>query len=244
MNESKKISFDEVEFKCINLSQRTDRREWVENHLNSFNIPFEFFNAKTSTQNYDNLKFLQGIKSGGIGCTLSHYELIKNHNSNKILGIFEDDVLLCEDFLERFDYIENNFNLDWDIFFLSSFYHLNTDNNRWHKSGDFEFTGTKYIHRVYGSFCTHSYLVNPNSKDKILKLIRENSHKSYAIDHLYILIQPELNCFSFTPGMANQIVSHSDIDNTVKNQNTFETTVGPHYFVNKLNDFDYDKYFK
>ena len=244
MKESKKISFDEVEFKCINLSQRTDRREWVENHLNSFNIPFEFFNAKTSTQNYDNLKFLQGIKSGGIGCTLSHYELIKNHNSNKILGIFEDDVLLCEDFLERFDYIENNFNLDWDIFFLSSFYHLNTDNNRWHKSGDFEFTGTKYIHRVYGSFCTHSYLVNPNSKDKILKLIRENSHKSYAIDHLYILIQPELNCFSFTPGMANQIVSHSDIDNTVKNQNTFETTVGPHYFVNKLNDFDYDKYFK
>ena len=244
MNESKKISFDEVEFKCINLSQRTDRREWVENHLNSFNIPFEFFNAKTSTQNYDNLKFLQGIKSGGIGCTLSHYELIKNHNSNKILGIFEDDVLLCEDFLERFDYIENNFNLDWDIFFLSSFYHLNTDNNRWHKSGDFEFTGTKYIHRVYGSFCTHSYLVNPNSKDKILKLIRENSHKSYAIDHLYILIQPELNCYSFTPGMANQIVSHSDIDNTVKNQNTFETTVGPHYFANKLSDVDYDKYFK
>jgi GR25 family glycosyltransferase involved in LPS biosynthesis len=244
MNESKKISFDEVEFKCINLSQRTDRREWVETHLKSFNIPFEFFNARVSTQNYDNLKFLQGIKSGNIGCALSHYELIKNHSGNKILGIFEDDVLLCEDFLERFTYIENNFNLDWDIFFLSSFYHLNTDNNRWNKSGDFEFTGTKYIHRVYGSFCTHSYLVNPNSKDKILKLIRENSHKSYAIDHLYILIQPELNCFSFTPGMANQIVSHSDIDNTVKNQNTFEKTVGPHYFVNKLSDFDYDKYFK
>lgn len=245
MNESKKILLDEIEFKCISLPNRTDRREWVETHLNSFNIPFEFFNAKTSSvQNYDNLKFLQGIKSPNIGCALSHYELIKNHNSNKILGIFEDDVLLCEDFLERFTYIENNFNLDWDIFFLSSFYHLNTDNNRWHKSGDFEFTDIKYIHRVYGSFCTHSYLVNPNSKDKILKLIRENSHKSYAIDHLYILIQPELNCFSFTPGMANQIVSHSDIDNTVKNQNTFEKTVGPHYFVNKLNDFDYDKYFK
>jgi GR25 family glycosyltransferase involved in LPS biosynthesis len=245
MNESKKILLDEIEFKCISLPNRTDRREWVETHLNSFNIPFEFFNAKTSSaQNYDNLKFLQGIKSPNIGCALSHYELIKNHNGNKILGIFEDDVLLCEDFLERFTYIENNFNLDWDIFFLSSFYHLNTDNNRWHKSGDFEFTDTKYIHRVYGSFCTHSYLVNPNSKDKILKLIRENSHKSYAIDHLYILIQPELNCFSFTPGMANQIVSHSDIDNTVKNQNTFEKTVGAHYFANKLSDFDYDKYFK
>jgi GR25 family glycosyltransferase involved in LPS biosynthesis len=244
MNKLKKISFDKIEFKCINLPHRTDRRDYIETHLKSFNIPFEFFEALTSTQNYDNLEFLPEINNGNIGCTLSHYELIKNHNNNNILGIFEDDALLCEDFLERFSYIENNFNLDWDIFFLSAFYHLNTDNNRWHKSGDFEFTDIKYIHKVYGSFCTHSYLVNPNSKDKILKLIRENSHKSYAIDHLYILIQPYLNCFSFTPGMTNQIVSYSDINNVVKNQNSFETIVGPHYFTNKLNNFDYDKYFK
>ena len=74
--------------------------------------------------------------------------------------------------------------------------------------------------------------------------MEENFNKSYAIDHLYILIQPKLNCFSFTPGLANQIVSSSDIDGVVKNQNSFEQTVGPHYFVNNLKDFDYDKYFK
>lgn len=244
MNEINKISLDEINFRCISLPKRIDRREWVKSHLEKFNIQFEFFDAMTESNNYDNLKFLNGIKAGNIGCFLSHYEIIKNYSETKILGIFEDDVLLCDDFIERFSYIEKNFNLEWDIFFLSSFYHLNNDNNRWHKSGDFDFTNIKYIHRVYGSFCTHSYLVNPNSKDKILKLIRENSHKSYAIDHLYILIEPELNCYSFTPGMVNQIVSKSDIDKSIKDQSCFEKILGQHYFVNKLEDFDYDKYFK
>jgi GR25 family glycosyltransferase involved in LPS biosynthesis len=244
MNNFRKISMDDTEFKCISLPKRKDRREWVESHLKNFNIPFEYFDGLTESNNYDNLKFLPGTKKGGIGGTLSHYEVIKNYNGDKILGIFEDDVLLCEDFIERFSYIENNFNLDWDIFFLSSFYHLNDDKNRWNTTGDFEFTGIKYIHRVYGSFCAHAYLVNPKSKEKILKLIRDNSHKSYAIDHLYILIQPELNCFSFTPGMSNQIVSHSDIDNDIKDQNLFEKIVGKHYFINKLSDFNYEEYFK
>ena len=243
MNNLNKIEFKNIEFKCISLPSRTDRRDWVTSHLNSFNVPFEFFDALSEKDNVENLPFLPGIKPGNVGCALSHYELIKNHNSDKLLGIFEDDVILCDDFFERFLYIENNFNLDWDIFFLSSFYHLNNDKSRWHESGDFEFTDIKYIHRVYGSFCTHSYLVNPKSKDKIINLIKENSHNSYAIDHLYILIQQQLNCFSFTPGMANQIVSVSDIDNKVKDQNVFQEVVGRHYFVNKLSDFDYDKYF-
>jgi GR25 family glycosyltransferase involved in LPS biosynthesis len=244
MSEFKKISLNDIDFKCISLPTRTDRRDWVDSHLKSFNIPFEYFDALTEKDNNENLVFLPETKLGNIGCALSHYNLIKNHNSDKIIGIFEDDVLLCDDFHERFSYIENNFNLDWDIFFLSAFYHLNDDKSRWNESGDFEFTDIKYIHRVYGSFCTHSYLVNPKSKDKVLKLFKENSHKSYAVDHLYILIQPQLNCFSFTPGMTNQIVSVSDIDKSIKDQNIFQTVVGQHFFTKKLSDLNYENYFK
>lgn len=72
----------------------------------------------------------------------------------------------------------------------------------------------------------------------------ENSSKSYAIDHLYILIQPQLNCFSFTPGMSNQIISVSDIDNGLKDQNVFKEILGEHYYVENLTEFDYDNYFK
>lgn len=239
-----KIKLSNINFKCVNLKNRADRREWIDSHLPNFGIKYQYYDALKNSEKYKHLKFPSEYKPGGIGCTTTHYDILKNYSGNKILGIFEDDVQLSEDFLERFKYIENNFNLEWDMFFLSSFYHLNNDKLRWNPSGDFEFTDIKYIHRVYGSFCTHAYLVNPNSIKKILSLMEENLSKSYAIDHLYILIQPQLNCFSFTPGMATQIVSTSDIDYKVKDQTEFERIVGKHYFVNKLEDFNYDEYFK
>jgi GR25 family glycosyltransferase involved in LPS biosynthesis len=239
-----KIRLKNIDFKCINLKDRSDRREWVDSHLPKFDIQYKYHNALKNNENYKYLKFSPNYKPGNIGCATTHYDLLKNYSGTKVLGIFEDDVQLSEDFLDRFKYIEENFNLEWDMFFLSSFYHLNDDKLRWHKTGDFEFTDIKYIHRVYGSFCTHAYLVNPKSIDKILTLMEENMDKSFAIDHLYILIQPQLNCYSFTPGMATQIVSTSDIDHKVKDQSEFEKIVGGHYFINKLEDFNYDEYFK
>jgi len=239
-----KITLDNINFYCISLTKRKDRRDWINSHLKNFNLSFEYFDALTSEDNHTNIQFLNDTKSGNIGCSLSHYNLIKKYNGDKILGIFEDDVILSNDFIDRFKYLEENMNLDWDMFFLSSFYHLNDDIRRWHKTGDFKFTDIKYIHQVYGSFCTHAYLINPKSISKIVKLMEENFHKSYAIDHLYILIQHQLNCFSFTPGMANQIVSKSDVDGVLKDQNVFESIVGPHYFSNDYKSFNYDTYFK
>jgi GR25 family glycosyltransferase involved in LPS biosynthesis len=239
-----KISLENIQFKCINLAHRSDKRMWVDSHLSQHGIDFEYFQAKTAN---DNTKFtddqIAQYTPGQLGCLLSHYEILSTYKDSRILGIFEDDVQLCNDFLTRIDYIENNFNLDWDIFFLSSFYHLNDDQQRWNETGDYELTDIKYIHRVFGSFCTHSYLVNPKSIKKILKLIDKHIHRSYAIDHLYILIQPYINAYSFTPGIATQIPSFNDIDNIHKDQSVFEHVVGKHFFINELKDFDYDTYF-
>jgi len=239
-----KIAFKNIQFNCISLPNRVDRREWIDSHLPKFGINFNYYDAQLNNNKHKHLKFPQGYKSGQIGCATSHYDLLKSYTNNKILGVFEDDVQLSDDFLDRISYIEKNFDLDWDIFFLSSFYHLNDDKQKWNNSGDFEFTDIKYIHRVYGSFCTHAYLVNPKSIDKIISLMEQNLDKSYAIDHLYILIQPQLNCYSFTPGMATQIMGTSDIDNKIKDQSEFERIVGQHYFVNNLEDFNYNEYFK
>jgi FkbM family methyltransferase len=241
---SNKIKLNDIDFKCISLKKRNDRRDWINSHLPKFNIKYEFFDAITDNNEY-NVNFPKKYNKGQIGCFLSHYKLLKTHNSNKILGIFEDDVELCDDFLDRFKYIEDNFNLDWDMFFLSSYYHLNDHKDRWNKSGDFELTDTKYIHRVYGAFTTHSYLVNPKSINKILKLIDENINDTYAIDHVYCAkIESKLNCYSFTPGMANQRVSYSDVDGASKDPNEFKSIIGEHYYANNLKDFDYDKYFE
>lgn len=239
-----KISTKNIQFKCINLTHRSDKRTWIDSHLSQHGIDFEYFQAKTAN---DNIHFndtqIHRYVPGQLGCMLSHYELLSTYNDSNILGIFEDDVQLSDDFAKRMTYIENNFNLDWDIFFLSSFYHLNDDSNRWNESGDYKLTNIKYIHRVYGSFCTHAYLVNPKSIKKILRLMQEHIHASRAIDHLYILIQPFINAYSFTPGMATQISSFNDIDNIQKDQSVFEHIVGKHFFSNQLETFDYDTYF-
>jgi FkbM family methyltransferase len=241
---SSKIKLNNIDFKCISLNERKDRRDWINSHLPNFNIKYDFFDAIVDNNEY-NINFPKSYNKGQKGCFLSHYKLLKTHNSDKILGIFEDDVILCEDFLERFKYIEDNFDLEWDIFFLSSYYHLNEHKDRWNDSGDFELTNIKYIHRVYGAFTTHSYLVNPKSINKILNLIDENIHDTYAIDHVYCAkIESKLNCYSFTPGMANQKVSYSDVDNTKKDPNIFKSIIGDHYYVDNLKDFDYDKYFE
>jgi GR25 family glycosyltransferase involved in LPS biosynthesis len=247
-----KIKLENIDFNHINIKSRVDRLEHIESELDKLKITSKKFDAITNPEDYD-LEFVTDRNphqssqwtKGQRGCYLSHRKLLENHNdSNKILGILEDDVVFCEDFKDRMKYIEDNFNYDWDIFFMSSFYHLNSDNNRWNVNGDYEFTDIKYIHRTYGSFTTHSYLVNPKSIKKILEKMDEFFKDSYAIDHLYILIQPYLNVFSFTPGMTNQMTSYSDVTYGTKDQTMFKNICGEHYYSNKLSDFNYDEYFK
>ena len=230
-----KIILDNIDFYFINLDKRTDRLSHITNELSKINLNATKFKAIENTHGY-NINFGKSFNDGQKKCYLSHYSLIKNYdlNSDKILGIFEDDVIFCEDFLDRFKYIEDYFNLDWDIFYLSSFYHLNDDKKRWNQNGDFEKTNIKYIHRVYGSFCCHSYLINPKSIPKIIKLLDEVVNESYAIDHALILIQPKLNCYSFTPGMTTQLTNASDTDGGIRDQTHFKNILGDHY----------DEYFK
>jgi len=163
-----KIKLENIDFNHINIKSRADRLLNVESQLEKFKITSKRFDAITNPEEYDvsfcttkNPSQYGQWTKGQKGCYLSHKILLENHKTNKILGILEDDVIFCEDFLERMNYIEDNFNLEWDIFFLSSFYHLNSDPKRWNESGDYELTNIKYIHRTYGSFTTHSYLVNP-----------------------------------------------------------------------------------
>jgi hypothetical protein len=236
------ISLKNTEFYFINLDSRKDRLDHVTNELNKFNLKSKRFDAVSDLVSCK-LHFNNKMSDGQKKCFMSHYNLIKNYKGSNILGIFEDDVILCEDFIERFDYIEKNFNLDWDVFFLSSFYHLNDDEKRWHSGGDFEKTNIKYIHKVYGSFCCHSYLINPKSIKKIVNLLETTLDLTNAIDHSFILIEPKLNCYSFTPGMTTQLPNESNTDGGQRDQSVFEKILGPHYYTNKLSDLNYDEYF-
>jgi GR25 family glycosyltransferase involved in LPS biosynthesis len=238
-----KISIENINFFYINLDYREDRKKHAIEQFSKHNLIVKRERACDDLTN-NHLLFGEQWTDGNKKCLLSHYNLMKRYKEEKILGIFEDDVVLCEDFAERLKYIEDNFDKEWDIFYLSAFYQLNDQPGKWNISGDYEKTDVKYIHRVFGSFCTHSLLINPKSIDKIIKMYEENLTHTYAIDHLLIKIQPMLNCYSFTPGIATQLTNKSDIVNEVRDISYFERVLGPHYFANNLSEFDYDEYFK
>lgn len=242
-----KIRLAEIEWVYVNLAIRPKRDEYVRRECSRVGITAKRFNALT-WQDYDGpeldiARMLEFSEPGRIGCYLSHMTIIDGARGTQgILGVLEDDVLFCDDFSERMQYIETNFDKPWDMFFLGSTYHINPA--VWHADTlgrDFEQTEIRYIHRIYGTWNTYAYLVNRSSADKIADLMRANVHRCTAVDHLFILIEPELECYCFTPGMAFQQNGVSDIVCEYTKFSNF-MRLGPYVFTRRLEDFNYDRF--
>lgn len=224
-----------IDWYYINLSHRMDRQQHIESELNRVGITASRFNALTPSHrvNYPQFYFPPRYLIGGIGCFFSHYELIKNYTGSNILGILEDDIIFCDDYQERielvYDFLDNN---DWDIFYISAYFKKDRG-YFWTK--DYEEIGNEHIVQVFGSFHVHSYLVNPKSRERIVNLMELNLANSYAIDHLMILLQPQLKCYSFVPGMTRQIPSQSDNTGSHSDNHDYYVRIcGDHIFKQRL----------
>lgn len=163
---------------------------------------------------------------GAVGCHFSQVQIMKDAlERDKHAFVMEDDLIFCEDFEKRWDHINEWLDgNDWDVFWLGSSFHVNPP--YWHCKGgskdmrnnvsaelgyDAKMFGNPRIIRTYGAFATFAYLVNKNSIQKILDLFDQHIHKSIGIDFLFILLQPQLKCYSFLPGCVKQMDSQSDI---------------------------------
>lgn len=246
------FKFKDCKFYLINLDKHTSRYEKSKKELKKVGIEAERFSAIPITsleqaEAYKTYPRLEKTKMGQIGCFLSHYKLLEqNINSDKNLCIFEDDIEFCDDFNERMEYIEKNFKFEkWDILFLSSFFHLN--NKSFWNNPEYEETGVKHLFKTYSSFCTHSYIINKNSIEKVLKSLDDTQEHTYAIDHAYIQFQKDINnsCYSFVPGCVNQRPEISTINGLMIDQYEVSSkTCGKHIFHKEsLNLFNYYSYF-
>lgn len=253
----------------INLDERKDRLEKFDDQMKKLNIQYERFSAKTDK---DGLNMF-GMKPGQLGCAASHYRLIEqayNNKSTNYTCIFEDDALFCEDFHERFKYLnEHIHNYDWDIIYLSAFHHMphNVNKHMYNNKSPyldkktkimktFSFTNHKHIHKMNSSFVMVGYILNPAKIDKIYKTITNElpiplqkiSTRSRAIDHILMNMMEEnkINVYSYVPGMIGQYPSYSNIEKKDVNINQYflqSNVCGQHVFVNNLKEFNYDKYF-
>lgn len=194
----------------INLEHRTDRREHIESEFKKVGIQAEKLSAMIDKDvvNFPEIKLTNVVSpaphstdnsciaphsDGNWGCTLSHYSILKKHlesKDEKILAIFEDDAYLSEDFNERLEYLQKNFDLDWDMFYLGSWCRLIKD----------EKTKIKYVWRIRDIiYSGHGYLVNPKSLPKIIELVKEKAKETEIIDSIYCHLVPQLKMYAVIP---------------------------------------------
>jgi len=183
----------------INLRSRKDRLEQCNLEFIKHNIDYNVFSAKQYKGDIPAGK----IKlPGNVGCVLSHVEIIKEASLlglNNIL-IFEDDVVFCEDFNNKFNSIINELPADWDMFYLGGNTIEPDKNLKKVTSNIFKTTGTK---------TTHAYAI----KNTIFKkVIKGQLEFNYPVDGFYRnIIQPAHNCYIVNPNMAWQRPGFSDI---------------------------------
>lgn len=235
----------QVEWHYINLRHRTDRLEHVKKQLAKACIDAERFEA-LQKEDYsgpgEDVRLMQPTPNT-IGNWLSHTALISKATPGKIVGVLEDDALICSDMNERIDYIGKHCP-EWDIFFLGATFHTDPG-GKWHPElgRDFALVGIKHIVRVFGAFSNQGYLVNGNSSRLILSMMQERMKMSRGSDHALIMMQPFLKCYSFVPGCVFQIDGPSDVSpGGFTRFSNFRKSLGPYVWADKMEDFDYDEW--
>jgi GR25 family glycosyltransferase involved in LPS biosynthesis len=233
----------------INLDHRKDRRDHMEKELSRVGISAirsggMLIDECISKYGEEKIKTMRGRHVGAVGCHYSQVRAMENAlNCGKDAFIMEDDLVFSSDVISRLDHAQNFLNNnEWDVFWLGGTYFL--ESPVWHGIGhtykdlreckcslgkDAETTSDKRIMRTYGCWSTYAYIVNKNSLERILNLLDENVSSSYAIDFLFIKLQPWLKTFAFNPGMVKQIDGDSDISGGKRIFSDF-SSLGPHWF--------------
>ena len=241
----------------INLDHRADRlmhmggqiEKTKLNVTRTRGIPWKEIPESPETQ------VMRNRTPGAIGCHFSQVAVMKEaQRQGKHALVMEDDIIFCDDFDKRLEYIDNwTKTHDWDVIWLGASFHVNPP--YWHKFGqsgmppdcsaqlgkDCEPTDDPRMIRTYGAYVTFAYIVNYNSMDKIFTLFDQHLHTSIGIDWLFIKLQPQLKCFSFVPGCVMQMDNMSDIG-TGMTVWSGQLNNGPYVFQKRMEDFSPENY--
>lgn len=198
----------------INLENRTDRWKICIEQLIKYNITnYKRFNAirpdlkKIDPIHYskNNMKLSKNYITSALGCKLSHLLVIndaKKNNYNKIL-ILEDDFLLCNNFIEKYNNTIQNIdknNIDYKMLYLG--FSIVRDN-------PYIDTSINNLKKLTNAHTTHAYILDKSFYDTI---INEINTCYCEIDVCYANMQQKYNnIYGIFPAIITQRQSYSDI---------------------------------
>jgi glycosyl transferase family 25 len=183
----------------INLLSRPDRKQHVENQLQSIGIKADRFNAIKMT-------------NGAIGCSMSHLNIIETAKSNdwEHVLIVEDDILFTNPdlFVRQFNKFLSN-HKDFDVVLIAG------NNLPPYKTVDDTCVQVTHCQTTTGYIVRKHYYdtLIKNYKDGILLLMKEpHNHNLYAIDKHWFNLQAIHKWYLIIPLSVTQREDYSDIE--------------------------------
>jgi len=180
----------------INLKERTDRREQIEEELEKNGIYAERFEAIKDEE-------------ARVGCWKSHLEILKEARSqNCNVFIFEDDAQILGNEQYNIDHVigdldklvlEDLGEVKWDMLYLGG-----------NILRPF-FQTTKFLARLAHCQSTHAYGINKRMLDAVIKTIE--GYPQHHLDVIYAdVVVPNVKAYISVPMLAIQRDSFSDIE--------------------------------
>ncbi|NDB28810.1 hypothetical protein EB151_04580, partial [archaeon] len=131
---------------------------------------------------------------------LKHVSILKDvvKNNYESVLILEDDVTLCDGFVEYCNMFMEQLPNDWDVAWVGSCLNLHEPS-----------VDGKYVYKTdRGSRCTHAFLVSGRMAKKVIDVI---SDVYLPADHFYnyLIREHNLNNYWFEPSLAIQSLEFS-----------------------------------
>lgn len=222
-----KMNWSNIHAEYVNLDKRADRRARMEKDLARAGIPAVRRRGMLPEEYKGTPASIQAMwdrpQKGAIGCHFSQQAvMLEALRRGKHALVMEDDLVFCSDFQARMDeamvFLDGH---EWDILWLGGTFHINPPH--WHAKNKPK-TGCRPLGqdalcvptwprmmRTFGCFCTYAYLVNGESIHRIVNMMQKRLSLSIGIDHMMIMLQPNLWTFAYVPGMVKQYDHVSDI---------------------------------
>lgn len=195
------FSIDNTPIYCLSLRNRQDRRDCMAQEFARIGLDYKFINAIQSANiclPELGVKLHESNYAAILACAMSH-RMIIDTAINEYIIIFEDDIRLSDDFLDRLKYIEA-LQLDFDMMYLGGHFNVGDTPTP---------TKDKYIHKINkGVAGTYGYII----KTKLSEFIERNYTYNYGIDEFFsAFVQPRFNCYIFIPTMVEHLDGYSDV---------------------------------
>jgi GR25 family glycosyltransferase involved in LPS biosynthesis len=167
-----------LEIKVINLASAKERKKYMEERLSG--VDFSFFEG-FNPDNMDDLYFKDKplyLSEEAIATFESHRKAISLCGKDPVLILEDDSTPICENFLNEIEGLLKT-NCYWDLMFLG--YYENSIKNK------IEETECGLFFKLEKFIGMHSYIVNPENKNKILNELGES--KNHIDDFISTLLK-------------------------------------------------------